>query len=42
LKRLVVDKEYREQKGKEARLFAERHFDAKKNAAELEKLFLSL
>jgi glycosyltransferase involved in cell wall biosynthesis len=42
LKRLVVDKEYRNQKGKEARLFAERHFDVKKNAYELEKLFLKL
>jgi len=42
LKRLVVDKEYHKQKGKEARIFAERHFDAKKNAVELEKLFLSL
>ena len=40
LKMLVADKEYREQKGRESRLFAEHHFDAKKNAAELEKVFL--
>lgn len=42
LEELVINREYREQKGREARLFAERHFDAKKNAPELEKVFLSL
>jgi glycosyltransferase involved in cell wall biosynthesis len=42
LKRLVVDEEYRDQKGKEARLFAEKHFDVKKNAYELERIFLNL
>jgi glycosyltransferase involved in cell wall biosynthesis len=42
LKRLTTDKDYREQKGKESRLFAEKHFDVKKNARELEKIFLTL
>ena len=42
LKKLVVDKPYRECKGREARLFAEQHFDVKKNAPELEKIFLDL
>jgi hypothetical protein len=39
---LTTDKDYREQKGKESRLFAEKHFDVKKNARELEKIFLTL
>jgi hypothetical protein len=42
LKRLVVDEEYRIKKGKEARHFAERHFDVKKNAYELERILLNL
>ena len=42
LKSLVVNKEYRKQKGRESRLFAERHFDVEKNAYELEKAFLRL
>jgi len=42
LKELVVNKEFREAKGKESRVFAERHFDVVKNAAELEKVFLNL
>ena len=42
LKRLTMDKEYREQKGKESRQFAEKHFDMKKNARQLEKIFLNL
>jgi hypothetical protein len=42
LKKLVIDKEYRKRKGKEARLFAENHFDVKKNVFELEKIFLNL
>lgn len=31
LKKLVIDSTYREQKGKESRLFAERHFNPKEN-----------
>lgn len=42
LKELVINEKYREQRGREARLFAERHFNVRKNAAELEKIFLSL
>jgi glycosyltransferase involved in cell wall biosynthesis len=42
LKRLVIDEGYRKRRGEEAREFAERHFDLKRNSAELEKLFLSL
>lgn len=42
LKKLVVDENYRKKKGRESRFFAERHFDAKKNAAELESIFLGL
>ena len=42
LKRLATDKDYREQKGKESRQFAEKHFDVKKNARELETIFLTL
>lgn len=42
LKKLVVDENYRKQKGRESRSFAEQHFDAKRNAAELERIFLGL
>lgn len=36
LKNLVVDRDLRLKKGKESRIFAEKHFDAKANAVELE------
>jgi hypothetical protein len=42
LKELVINKEQRKQKGRESRIFAERHFDVRKNAVELERHFLSL
>ncbi|MFX0093041.1 MAG: glycosyltransferase [Candidatus Hodarchaeota archaeon] len=42
LKKLVTDEEYRKKRGAESRAFAEKHFDAKKNAAEMEKMFLNL
>lgn len=42
LKKLATDKEYREQKGKESRQFAQQHFDVRRNARELEKIFLKL
>jgi glycosyltransferase involved in cell wall biosynthesis len=42
LKKLATDKEYRERKGKESRQFAREHFDVRKNARELEKIFLDL
>jgi glycosyltransferase involved in cell wall biosynthesis len=35
LKRLVVDADYRKQKGMESRLFAERHFNPKENTKSL-------
>jgi glycosyltransferase involved in cell wall biosynthesis len=35
LKKLVVDKEYRERKGRESRIFSEQHYDVKKNVASL-------
>lgn len=37
LKRLVTDEKYREKKGKESRIFAEKHFDISKNSVELAK-----
>lgn len=42
LKKLIVDKNYRKQKGRESRSFAEQHFDVRKNAVELEKILLEL
>jgi glycosyltransferase involved in cell wall biosynthesis len=42
IKRLVIDESYRRRKGEEARQFAEKHFDVKRNAADLGRLFLSL
>lgn len=42
LKTLVINEEQRKQKGRESRIFAERHFDVRKNAVELERHFLSL
>ena len=42
LRRLVEDVAYREQKGREAREFAARHFDVKKNAPEFATLLRSL
>ncbi len=42
LKKLVTDKEYRAQIGKNSRFFAERHFDMTKNAGELSDLLLGL
>jgi glycosyltransferase involved in cell wall biosynthesis len=42
LKELVLDEEYRKQKGEESRRFAERHFDARNNAVGLQEIFLSL
>lgn len=42
LKELVKDKDYRGRKGKESREFAQKHFDVRRNARELEKIFLNL
>ena len=42
LKKLVTDHGYRIQKGKEARLFAEKHFDPQKNTAELINILRAL
>lgn len=42
LRKLATNKEYRKVKGEESRQFAEKHFDVKKNARELEKIFLNL
>ena len=42
LKKLVEDKDYRERTGRDARLFAEQHFDVKKNAKSLAKLLEQL
>lgn len=42
LKNLIEKPEYRIQKARESREFAERHFDIKKNAIELEKMLLDM
>lgn len=42
LKKLVEDKALREQKGKESRAFAERHFDPERNAKSLANLIKSI
>jgi hypothetical protein len=42
LKELVVDEEYRKQRGEESRRFAEQHFDAIDNTVGLQEIFLSL
>jgi glycosyltransferase involved in cell wall biosynthesis len=42
LKKLVIDTDYRQQKGAESRRFAEAHFDPGKNSAELMKLLEAL
>jgi glycosyltransferase involved in cell wall biosynthesis len=42
LKKLVIDKQYRAQKGRESRLFAEKHLDVKKNTKAFEKILLNL
>lgn len=42
LKRLVVDPQYRQAKGRDARAFAERHFDARRNAGEFASLLQGL
>lgn len=42
LKKLVIDTEYRRQKGEESRNFAELHFNPEKNAAKLIKLLKAL
>lgn len=42
LKELLDNAEYREQRGKASRVFAEQHFDVKKNVYEIEKLLLNI
>lgn len=42
LKELATGQEYRERKGEESRKFAQEHFDVRKNASELEEIFLNL
>ena len=42
LKKLVINHEYRKQKGEEARLFAEAHFDSQKNTSHFIKILQEL
>ena len=42
LKKLVIDKDYRTQKGSESRIFAEKHFDDTKNTKSLAEVLLNL
>lgn len=42
LKKLVVDENFRKIKGRESRLFAEKHFDPKRNSKNLAKNLLSI
>ena len=42
LKKLVIDKDYRTQKGSESQIFAEKHFDVTKNTKALSEVLLNL
>jgi glycosyltransferase involved in cell wall biosynthesis len=42
LKKLVTDKKYRENKGRESRDFAEQHYDVKRNTRELASILEKL